>query len=499
MTSKIKSPLIEREFLKAAPPTDVLKYLDHVAECLKEKEEGLPDETLEALLERQDRLIDISLARIAHHQSSLYNDDPVDYLEIIVERHLDDPDVLTACLSNKVDLGWLQPSSWLARRLDLILRDGTTEQLSALFSNPILPTSITEDALNREQAFAAISDERYISILWHLLKNPQIRTAPEDEFDYDWSQHRIIQATWGLLLKLEPTRASADVLADRIKDFQEVETPNYSKSKPSGSKSASTEHWTDDTKAFLKDVFERWSTPSSWKDEIYDPWGQIRQFTVRKTGDVKLGHLEKEILSPNDGYRNRGFFSALTGYHYEQLLTRFDYFLSTYGRSFLEGLIINDNTFLRSNTHLSKIARAIRQHEEKPSAMPFETLGWGFEKRAEELSRGPRSHLYITSADDFEADDESSEGEESANLADEVKRIREKLFNTDQDSLEQRLDSLFDLMSALAEKIDIVLSREKQTKAAPESTNHQEHSKSASISKWGYIFLGGLVGYFSRR
>lgn len=499
MNTKIKSPLIEREFLKAAPTTEVLKYLDHLWECLKDRDDALPDQTVEALLARQDRVIDISLARIAHHQFSIDNDNPADYLEIIVERHADDPDVLTACLSNKVDLGWHEPSSWLASRLDTIIREGTTEQLSALFSNPILPITITEDALNRENFFAEIPDERYISILQHLLKNPIIRAVPKDGFEYDWSQHRIIQATWGLLLKLEPTRASANVLAEHIKEFQEVETPNYSKKTRSGLKTSSGEHWTDDTKAFLEDVFDRWATPSSWEDELYDPWGLIRRFTVEKIGDVKLKLLEESILTPNDRYRVHGFFSALEGYDYEKLLTRFDYFLSTYGKPFLEGLILNDSTFLRSNRYINQIAQAISQQTEDPSTEHYETLGWAFEKRTEELSEGPKSHLYISSTYDFETDDDPSQVEQSAKLANEVKRTREKLFDTDQDSFDQRVASLFDLMSALAEKVDIVVSRLNEIQTPCASGNKADLTKWGSLGKWGYLLLGLSMGYFLQK
>ena len=504
MTNRINSALVERHFLTSAPPTDVLRYLDYLANEMKGREHPLTDATVEALLSRHEKVIDIGLAIIAHEQSSIDNDDPVDYLEVIVERYPNDPDVLTACLSNRVSIGYFDAAPWLQQRLDDIIRNGTMEQLAALFSNEILPSGLVEAALNRENTFAAISSDRYTTILWHLLKNPQIRRAPEDDFEYDWTQNRIIQSTWGLLLKLEATRANAELLSEYIQSFQELQTPALPKESSDSASPNAPHKWLDNDKAFLEIVFERWATPASWEHKDYDPWGRIRRTTIEKLGNVASMKLEDVILTPNDRFRVIGYFSSLEQYNYEQLMCRFDYFLSAYGGAFLEGLISNDRTFLRSNKHIRQIARAAVAHQHEDLSAPYyRGLGWKFHRRVEQLSNGPDSHLYISSDYDFETDDDPSQTEESANLADEVKRMKEKVLDRDRTSFDQHVSSLFDLMSALADKVDIVVARMKEGETS--SLNHTanltkaEPIKKGSMSKWGYILLGLAMGYLLRK
>ncbi|MFN4895310.1 MAG: hypothetical protein ACK5HO_05960 [Pseudomonadota bacterium] len=504
MTNKINSALIELHFLISAPPTDVLRYLDNLANDINDRKHPLTDAAVEALLSRNDKVIDIGLAIIAHKQSGYHNDDPVDYLAVIVERYPNDPDVLTACLSNRVSIGYFDAAPWLQQRLDDIIHNGTKEQLAALFSNEILPSEILEAALNHENTSSDISDDRYTTILWHLLKNPQIRREPKDDFDYDWTQHRIIQSTWGLLLKLEATRANAELLSEYIQSFQELETPRLPKDRSESASVNGSNKWLDDYKAFLEIVFKRWATPASWEHKDYDPWGRIRRTTIEKLGDVRSTQLEEFILTSNDRYRVIGFFSSLEHYNYEQLMSRFDYFLSTYGGAFLEGLISNDRTFLRSNKHIRQIARAAVAHQHEDLSAPYyRGLGWKFHRRVEQLSNGPDSHLYISSDYDFETDDDPSQTEESANLADEVKRMKEKVLDRDRTSFDQHVSSLFDLMSALADKVDIVVARMKEGETS--SLNHTanltkaEPIKKGSMSKWGYILLGLAMGYLLRK
>ena len=424
MTKRLNGELIEREYLISAAPSDVLRYLDDLS---KEIEDGCPlsDLTVEKLLGRNERTIDLGLARIVDDDG---DDGDGDYIERILKRHEQDEDILTACLSNVTTLGFISQSKWLTSRLNKIAHEGTGEQIAALFKNEKLLDTTIVAALKREEPFESLAEERYYLILYHLLRNKKIQQEPSEfidcDWDYDFGQHQIIQASWGLLLSLKPTQHNAELLWERIASFQELEVPSSFEKTISIDKEKGA---VDTTEAFLRVILEKWATPTETNSRHYDPWGIIRQSTVQKIGGFHAIKLEEVILGSKDRYCIRGFFSSWDDGYSGKILNRFEEFLSLYGRDFLEGLILNDKTFLRSNRFGSKIFRAILQFKEDDSIKYDESLQDIFERRIEHLSRQPHAEQYIASAYAFEENDDDDQNQHSVELDQKINEIREKL------------------------------------------------------------------------
>ena len=166
---------MEREYLKVAPAAEVLRYLDTVSY-------DFPYETLAVLFDRNERAIDLGLAKSASQ----------DYdVERILERYssavtqiitedkttsdggLDtDHDILTAVLSNQnaMSFDWGVPK-WLETRIKAIGVTGSDSQLEALFSNPELPAEICCQVLNRSDWWQVVPESRYRRLLDTLLAN----------------------------------------------------------------------------------------------------------------------------------------------------------------------------------------------------------------------------------------------------------------------------------------------------------------------------------------
>lgn len=485
MTKRLNGELIEREYLISAAPSDVLRYLDDLS---KEIEDGCPlsDLTVEKLLGRNERAIDLGLARIVGNDG---DGGEGDYIERILKRHEQDEDILTACLSNVTTLGFISQSKWLTSRLNKIAHEGTKEQIAALFKNEKLLDDTIVAAFEREGPFESLAEERYYSILYHLLRNKKIQQKPSEFCDYDFTKHGLIKASWGLLLSLKPTRNNALLLWECITSFQELEVPSSFKKTLSIDKEKGA---VDTTEAFLRVILEKWATPpAETNSSLYDPWGIIRQSTVQKIGGFHAIKLEEVILGSKDRHCIRGFFSSWDdGYSAGKILNRFEEFLSLYGRDFLEGLILNDKTFLRSNRFGSKIFRAILQFTEYDCINDDESLQDILERRIEHLSRQPHAQQYIASADAFEENDDDDQNQHSVELDQKINEIREKL-DDDEKSLDQQFGCLFDIISVLSEKIDMIVSKSVELQhSLSEQIDQLKSEKSAPAASWGYILFG---------
>jgi hypothetical protein len=452
----------------------------------------LPDETIKKLIDRNSRLVDLGLAR-------LVNDE---FIELILEKYPNDNEVLTAALSNRVAVaGLYSPSQWLKKRVGVIGVEGIGEQLEALFTNPQLPDEIFIQVLNKIDWCENIPEDQYQQILWNLLSNPKISEEPKDDIDFDSSQHRIISACWGLLLKLEPTRTNADLLAYKIDKFQELELPyEFTKSLNLNEDLDWKEKAKLSNTAFLKLVFESWKAPSEEETEYYDPWGTVRKVTVQKFNQLYLLDLKKIILEDKDSYQVQGFFSAFHTYNFEKITKGFDGFYSSYGRDCLIGFIENEDTYRKQNKVFGKkFYETMTGFQEDPEIDRYESLRFKYNSKLEYLNTQPNPERFITDSSDLYEEYEKDDEENLFDLNQKLEEIQKKLLDNNSNnsnSVNQQFNNLSDLIFVLSKKIDLLTTKsEGSSNSFTQQINQIKSTKDLSSLPWIYILIGVFVGY----
>ena len=325
---KKSNEVIEREFLVSASPSEVLNYLQEKSKAIPETkkylygEHNLPESTANALLARNDRVIDIGLALAVDDEA---------LLEKLLARHTKDfvidSSILTAVLSNKAAVSGLYSArNWLESRMELIVTKGLDEHIETLFSNTYIPDQLIDQALKKEEWCKSVSEERYLAILWELLRNETVLSEPEDDHDYDISQHGIISNYWNLLLTLPVGIDTASLLTNTLPKFQELSIP-YSFSQSLNLKEDKKD-WKNNSieahKAFIDLVISRWVREPSEDDKEYpssfDIFNQIKKYTVQKMSSLYFSDLEDFLLSKNDFHITQGYFAgAFSSYKFSEL------------------------------------------------------------------------------------------------------------------------------------------------------------------------------------
>jgi hypothetical protein len=173
------------------------------------------DELEKALLDRNDPLINLSLARYAFFQITVTG--------MFVSAEPDSP-IRLACLANKNVQGQL------FSRFPVALFGGDTQMLEWLanppsmeaypfFQNPTIDGSFLRDLLNRDEkkSWASVSDDRLGLFVSILASNPRM-WEPYDDSHLDgyaeYSHNAVFDAAWELARKVEPTERWARVLSN---------------------------------------------------------------------------------------------------------------------------------------------------------------------------------------------------------------------------------------------------------------------------------------------
>lgn len=444
MSAKFSSEMMEREYLICASEADVLKYLDELSQGVKTDyflplSCPIPELTINKLLERNSRTIDLGLARIVSEE----------FIGSILKRNPNDPSILVASLSNEIAISTSLtfPPDWLNSRLKKIAGEGSEDQIQALFKNKRLPKEIFIAVLRKAGVFESVLEERYFEILSCLLDNPRIGTKPNEDIcePYDMDQHEIIQDGWGLLLRLDNSFKNAALLRSKIEKFQPVEYPRES------------------DESFLKKVLEKW-VPI--KDYVPDGVGFIRQLTIKKMNESDIVKLEDLILRSKDPYQAQAFFSSVS---VSKLFLRFDEFYKDYGRIFLLGLIENDELYAKcfyDKINGKKFSKAMNAFEEDEKLYEGLRLYQLFNSRLGILSDQPTYRRYITSSGDYDhAEYDSSDPYEINNemdlyfLDEKRKRIQQEILDNDSNDsklIKIQFDNISDMFSLLSREIQVL-------------------------------------------
>jgi hypothetical protein len=493
MREKFSSEFMEREYLKVAPAAEVLRYLDMVSF-------NFPDETVAVLFDRNERAIDLGLAKSASQ----------DYdVERILERYssavtqiitedkttsdggLDtDHDILTAVLSNQnaMSFDWGVPK-WLETRIKAIGVTGSDIQLEALFSNPELPAEICLQVLNRSDWWQVVPESRYRRLLDTLLANILVNPNFIDELDSSGPPSgyapQIGVACWRLLLHLEPTENGCYVLINAMPNFPEIHVPHeFQKSLNLSSDLDFSESYKLSMEAYLKTVLQRWQKPAA--AEYDHPWSTFRNYLVKKIPDNYLFGLESLILGSNDPDQIQGFFAAVGQSDLCGIVEKLDEYYAAYGRDFLSGFIGNDNIYLRGNNAFGKkfyelvenfeIEDATREHPRKR-----------LRGQIEYLNSQPGDEKFISDSDDWFEEAKKTNEENLSDLNQNFEALKNNLEKTNGESasvdelrsdVDERFNGVSKTIDALSENVDFVISK-----------------LSKNSTPWAYILLGAFFGY----
>jgi hypothetical protein len=409
---KFSSAAMEREFFRIASPEAVLTYLDEFATAVLNEISGpwgpnsqLSEVSAQILIKKMDRTIDSGLIRAL---SSGYTDYLLERNGVKKEEpNVADFDLLTIALSGLGMYQFYDPPFWLDERLEKILTSASDEQLRLLFQNPFFQASAIEKILHRQQWAKNLSDDRFIEVVFHLLGNKLITNQPRDDYDYDSSQHGIIQSCWNLLLILEPTIRNASFLAARLENFQEIELPyqwresinlNYDNS---SNESGNTR--LDEIKHFLQFIFNKWDHKSSEGSESDSRYFEfIKEYTVRKIPSHYWNDLREFLLSYDSPSIVKGYFASLVPYNYN--LENFNSDLTKYKKNFLEGLSENPASFHIHNKKLGILIRkAVNLYEEEEGVEWFDTIKRKYYGMHEHF-KDKYPSIIINDVDNFEAE-----------------------------------------------------------------------------------------------
>jgi hypothetical protein len=344
------SSTIESEYLLSAAPSDVLRYLDKCAPNVPHwarrsiTEWDLPEATISGLFQRNERAIDIGLARICEPKLG----------STLLTRHTDasgmpDAVLLEALCSNlrAGEAGLSEVAPWLQDHLPYIAKSSPPNVLRALFGNPSLSHKVLNAALRATEAFAGLTRQRRGQIVAGALKCPVLLNVEKIEReirDYDSAGHESLGYVSTLLLTEEPSPEMGKVLRWGFEDLSTLEVPYHKRLEPILGLPENSLTFETATLAFLRRAFER------WKDTEAQSYGPLREVVAAKV----YAHRDdvKQFLSTNpDRYVRRGYYRQIYMNDVRQLQACFN----RDGRDFLEGGVKNELLF---SPHLPKLAKA---------------------------------------------------------------------------------------------------------------------------------------------
>jgi len=429
MNKKFSSEFIEKEFLLLCSPSELLEYFDNISKQIIQRENPFSttkiSENIEnALYNKNDKKVDFALATICNDKT----------LEKILERNNDDPKILSAALTNKIAVnGFFSAPKWLQSRFESIIKSGIDEQIINLFSNISLPSEIVEQTLLRENVTKEISDKEYLQIIWHLLHNSCISKEPEDRYDYDLSQHKIIQACWNLLLILPVNLGTASVLQQMITNFQEIEIPYSFSEKLNIEESDWSKKSLNQQQEFLKIVFDRWVQSNDDSDSSWNYFNELRKLIVTKIDSYYLLRHENFLLSRNDSSITQGFFSSIKENNFSEIDEKsIKKYFEKYGRDFLIGLIYGDQIYLKSNRKVGKIiSDLISNFKDDEVIDNYETIHSQNKMRFNYLKNSKESDKFINDIYDFDDDTKNHHDDSIESINISITKLREKISNSE--------------------------------------------------------------------
>lgn len=344
---EFSSERMEIEYLVAASPHEVLRYLDKKGSSHQSSplDRQCISEALEAsLYARNDRLVDIALARVGRAEM---------VGQILARRTADagggpEPDagVMVAALSNPVALSFLFASKRLMEWMPWIARSGTTEHLQAMFFNPNVPNEVVDHALEGSHAFEGITQDRRGVIVYHALRSKPVIDGPDEKsHDYDAAGHHTQGCVWNLFVTVDPgDQGMANVLADALPNLPGFDVPYEWVRSINGDKKTD---WKEDQVKFLQVVLDRWNVEGDGpRKKRYDwvPQRVIRELIASRAPYYNEAAKQFVIDHP-DVYVRRGYYRGFK----DETLDNLKKYYEKDGDAFCESAVHNPFFYQRSN------------------------------------------------------------------------------------------------------------------------------------------------------
>jgi len=497
---KTINEITEREYLLSIPASEVLKYIKEKSfipntydfmEYKFRNDYEIANSTVEALIKKNDRLIDMALCLNI-------NDD--EQIEKILLRNTKnsviDSEILSAILSNReaVISNMLHIPSWLNKRISWIINSGSDEHIEILFreniSIPYALANVVLELKNKknddkydeykfiDKKDIKISDERFLFIIVMLLENPAIQHKPRRNFGdtylgYGTDKRTLQNNIWNLLLTLPVNYSTAYNVASCIQTFHSLDFTfefknslipfDFSRVGRFDDKKIREEIDEEDLeyhKVFLENAITRWDILLKSNDEesVYTKRHvqDIKKYMIAKieTYGENLFKLQDYLLDKNDESITEGFFANTYSIKFsrKKIFDNFDEYLKKYGRPFLLGLMNHDELFLKSGYYEIKIKfqNAIFDFKEPKDIEEYESLENYFNDRADELfKKNPKRyieslyHEYIDNENEEIPDDKFSDLYEK--LESHFKDIKED--NDNKENQKEIINYLSDIQS----------------------------------------------------
>ena len=497
---KTINEITEREYLLSIPASEVLKYIKEKSfipntydfmEYKFRNDYEIAHSTVEALIKKNDRLIDMALCLNI-------NDD--EQIEKILLRNTKnsviDSEILSAILSNReaVISNMLHIPSWLNKRISWIINSGSDEHIEILFreniSIPYALANVVLELKNKknddkydeykfiDKKDIKISDERFLFIIVMLLENPAIQHKPRRNFGdtylgYGTDKRTLQNNIWNLLLTLPVNYSTAYNVASCIQTFHSLDFTfefknslipfDFSRVGRFDDKKIREEIDEEDLeyhKVFLENAITRWDILLKSNDEesVYTKRHvqDIKKYMIAKieTYGENLFKLQDYLLDKNDESITEGFFANTYSIKFsrKKIFDNFDEYLKKYGRPFLLGLMNHDELFLKSGYYEIKIKfqNAIFDFKEPKDIEEYESLENYFNDRADELfKKNPKRyieslyHEYIDNENEEIPDDKFSDLYEK--LESHFKDIKED--NDNKENQKEIINYLSDIQS----------------------------------------------------
>ena len=187
------------------------------------------------------------------------------------------------------------------------------EMRRLIFENPSMAPEGLANFIDRQGNFERLSNEAWLKGLYPAIRNPILRTSPEEDrfADDGWSdyqQRRPFRAAWRLLLTLEGNDTNAAILSDASLNFAEFIPPYDDPSlgvefasehkaglSPEGLADFSRRHERG-TRAFIEAMLSKWRDPPRPKEQASGgrewptDYGFIREGIAR--GASKVSYFE---------------------------------------------------------------------------------------------------------------------------------------------------------------------------------------------------------------
>lgn len=252
------------------------------------------EKLMQQLLTRQEPLIDLAIAT--------YCDSP-DLLQTLWQSGDETIKLAIAANTHRKGFAGLPPASFTKICSD-------PDLVHAVFENPSMVLEGLANFFERSENFSSVSDEEWLTCLRYAVRNPVLRSVPEDDPFSDsgyeeYLQGRAFSAAWKLLIELDATDRHAAILSDAFLGIAVFSPPYNEMLKAVGVPAAEltgetsigklsdfSEKYELGTRLYLDYVFHKWSDTSPPSDEEGDKWptnrGFIRQGTA--AGAARAGY-----------------------------------------------------------------------------------------------------------------------------------------------------------------------------------------------------------------